>query len=55
VLLINGSYDEAQDVCVAPYFEKIPRVKWITFSESSHMPHYEERDKYMKVVGDFLS
>ncbi|KAH8112855.1 proline iminopeptidase protein [Phellopilus nigrolimitatus] len=53
-LLLNSRYDEAQDKCVQPYFQHIPRVKWYTFAEGSHMPHWEERDLYMKVVGDFL-
>ena len=54
-LLINGFYDEAQDPCVEPYFKHIPKVKWITFSDSSHTPQFEERGKYMKVIGDFVA
>jgi len=54
-LLINGFYDEAQDPCVEPYFKHIPKVKWITFSNSSHTPQFEEREMYMKVIGDFVS
>ncbi|KAF7315973.1 Proline iminopeptidase [Mycena indigotica] len=53
-LILNGRYDEAQDIVVAPFFESIPRVKWVTFAESSHMIHFEERERYMQVVGDFL-
>ncbi len=40
---------------VAPYFRTLSKVKWFTFSESSHMPQYEERERYMQVVGDFLT
>ena len=29
-------------------------VKWVTFSESSHMPQWEERERYMRVAGGFL-
>ncbi|KAJ7076113.1 proline-specific peptidase [Mycena belliarum] len=54
-LLINGRYDDAQDVAVVPFFEKIPRVKWVQFAESSHMPFFEEKERYLKVLGDFLS
>ncbi|KAI0719387.1 proline-specific peptidase [Cerioporus squamosus] len=45
-LLLNGRYDEAQDSVV---------VKWYTFAESSHMPQYEERERFMQVVSDFLT
>ena len=54
-LLLNGRYDEAQDSAVQPYFRALPKVKWYQFAESSHMPHYEERERYMQVVGDFLA
>ncbi|KAI0335534.1 prolyl aminopeptidase-2 [Cubamyces sp. BRFM 1775] len=53
-LLLNGAYDEAADSSVMPFFKLIPKVKWFTFAESSHMPHWEEREKYMKLVADFL-
>ncbi|KAL9086775.1 MAG: hypothetical protein Q9159_003994 [Coniocarpon cinnabarinum] len=33
-LLINGTHDEAQDVCVQPFFAKIPKVKWITLEDA---------------------
>ena len=54
-LLINGRYDEAQDEVVQPYFEHIPKVKWIRFAESSHLPQFEERKEFMKVIADFLA
>ncbi|KAJ7048677.1 proline-specific peptidase [Mycena amicta] len=53
-LLLNGRYDEAQDSVVAPFFAHIPHVKWVTFAESSHMIHFEERERYMEIVGEFL-
>ncbi|KAJ6564480.1 proline iminopeptidase [Mycena capillaripes] len=53
-LLVNGRYDEAQDPVVAPFFHEIPHVKWVTFADSSHMVHFEERERYMEVVGNFL-
>ncbi|KAK7045124.1 proline iminopeptidase [Favolaschia claudopus] len=53
-LLLNGRYDEAQDSVVVPFFQEITNVKWVTFAESSHMIHFEERERYMQVVGDFL-
>ncbi|KAJ7094793.1 hypothetical protein C8R44DRAFT_645236 [Mycena epipterygia] len=54
MLLLNGRYDQARDSVVAPFFQKIPRIKWVTFAESSHMLHFEERERYMEVVSSFL-
>ncbi|TKA64979.1 hypothetical protein B0A49_11441, partial [Cryomyces minteri] len=53
-LLINGYYDEATDSVSEPYFREVPHIKWFTFAESSHMPHWEERDRFMEVVSGFL-
>lgn len=55
-LLTNGANDEAQDVCVSPFFHKIPHVKWVQFSQR-HMPFTEEEDqeRYFQVVADFLT
>ncbi|KAI0671830.1 hypothetical protein C8Q78DRAFT_800662 [Trametes maxima] len=54
-LLLNGRYGEAQDSVVVQYFRALEKMKWFTFAESSHMPQYEEKEKYMRVVGDFLT
>ncbi|KAJ3574054.1 hypothetical protein NP233_g2025 [Leucocoprinus birnbaumii] len=53
-LLTNGWRDMAADSCVYPFFNLIPRVRWVQFADSSHMAHLEERQKYMEVVGQFL-
>lgn len=53
-LILNGEHDEAQDLCVIPFFRLIPKVRWWTFQGGSHMPHVEVRDQYIKVVLDFL-
>ena len=53
-LLINGRYDEVQDVAIQPYFERISKVKWITLENSSHMGHFEERERYMEILSSFL-
>jgi pimeloyl-ACP methyl ester carboxylesterase len=53
-LVVNGRYDAAQDYVVAPLFHRIPRTKWVRFEESSHNPFWEERARYMALVGDFL-
>ncbi|KAJ3557191.1 hypothetical protein NM688_g1599 [Phlebia brevispora] len=49
-LVINGHYDMAQDICVAPFFEKIPKVKWARLSESSHLPCWEEPERYYQIL-----
>ncbi|KAG6369584.1 Alpha/Beta hydrolase protein [Boletus reticuloceps] len=54
-LLTNGADDEAQDVAVQPFFTKIPKVRWVTFANSSHMAFFEERDRYFEIVGKFLT
>ncbi|KAI1737057.1 Alpha/Beta hydrolase protein [Xylaria scruposa] len=54
-LLLNGRYDEATDQCIKPWFNHIPKVKWVTLENSSHMAHFEERDRYIQLVGEFLS
>ena len=44
----------AQDFVVQPFFDKIPKVKWSTFEKSSHVPMWEERERFMKVIQHFL-
>lgn len=53
-LLINGHHDEATDACVQPFADAIPDVRWEKFAESSHLPHVEEEQRFLSVVGDFL-
>ncbi len=54
VLLISGKYDEATPATVQPYKDKIKDVRWEIFEHSSHMPHVEETDRYLKVVAQFF-
>ncbi|KAJ3553646.1 hypothetical protein NM688_g3496 [Phlebia brevispora] len=53
--VINGRADIAQDFVVEMFFQNIQKVKWVTFEKSSHTPHWEERERYMKLVADFLN
>ncbi|KAF8980176.1 proline-specific peptidase [Cyathus striatus] len=55
VMITNGVHDECQDLCVLPLFEKIPKVKWYQFANSTHMPFWEERERYISVVSGFLA
>jgi proline-specific peptidase len=53
--VINGRADQAQDDVVEPFFNNIPKAKWVTFEQSSHMPFWEERERYMNLVDKFLA
>ncbi|KAK7691240.1 hypothetical protein QCA50_006343 [Cerrena zonata] len=54
-LLTNGKWDGAQDSVMKRHFVSIPKVKWVTFAESSHAPHYEETGRYMDILGNYLT
>jgi L-proline amide hydrolase len=54
-LLISGRYDEATPATVQPYADQIPNVRWEIFENSSHMPHVEENEAYVRLVGAFLA
>lgn len=54
-LLLNGEFDEARDSVIKPFWDKIEKVKWYTFPGGSHMGHFEDTEKYVQIVGDFLA
>lgn len=54
-LVITGRYD----MNVAPLtawktFRAIPGARFSIFEKSGHLPYYEEPDKYVQVLGEFL-
>jgi proline iminopeptidase len=54
-LVITGRYD----MNVAPLtawkiYKAIPGARFSVFEKSGHLPSYEEPDKYVQVLGDFL-
>ncbi len=53
-LVLNGRYDEAQDIVVKPFVDGNKEVRWHKFENSSHMPHFEEPEQFYRVVRDFL-
>ena len=53
-LLINGEYDEVQSKCFEPWFWAIPKTRWVTLGNTSHMSHWEERDRFIQLSGSFL-
>ncbi len=55
-MVITGRYD----MNVAPLtawniYKAIPGAKFVAFAKSGHLPSYEEPDKYVEVVNNFLS
>jgi L-proline amide hydrolase len=54
-LLLSGRHDEATPAVVMPFFEGIAGAAWHIFGHSSHMPHVEETEACMAVVGAFLA
>jgi L-proline amide hydrolase len=54
-LVVSGRYDETTPALQQVLLEGIAGSEWVCFEESSHMPHVEERERYMQVVGDFLA
>ncbi|KAL5536526.1 hypothetical protein ACEPAF_348 [Sanghuangporus sanghuang] len=53
-LLINGKYDFMSDEVCMPFFLGLEKVKWVHFYASSHVPHWEERERYVSTVREFL-
>ena len=53
-LLISGRHDEATPTVVQQFADGIKHASWVIFENSSHLPHVEETERCLKVVGDFL-
>ena len=54
-LLVSGRHDEATPALQETLLRGIAGSEWVVFEESSHMPHVEERERYMQVLGDWLA
>jgi len=54
-LLLSGRYDEATPAIMETVHRGIVGSEWVIFENSSHMPHLEEPERYLKVLTDFLS
>lgn len=56
-LSYNAEFDTASDAVCAPFFELIPRVRWVTFPGGGHMCHLEGelREKVLVTVAGFLT
>jgi L-proline amide hydrolase len=53
-LVIGGRYDEATPAITETVHRGIPGSEWVIFEHSSHVPHVEETERYMEVLGQFL-
>jgi proline-specific peptidase len=54
-LVASGRYDEATPAIAETVHRGITGSEWVIFEESSHLPHIEEPEKFMQVLGQFLS
>jgi L-proline amide hydrolase len=54
VLLASGEHDEVRPHVVANMHERLRDSEWVLFEDSSHMPHLEERERFLEVVEAFL-
>jgi proline-specific peptidase len=54
-LVTSGRYDEATPLIAETVHKGIPGSKWVLFENSSHTAHVEEADRYLQVLGDFIS
>ncbi len=52
-LLIDGIYESASGDTVKPFVDEIPDVTLITIESTTHSPHLEKNEEYMKIVGSF--
>ena len=53
-LLLSGRHDEATPAVVGEIHNRIAHAEWVLFEQSSHMPHVEERDRFLTMVDAFL-
>jgi L-proline amide hydrolase len=54
-LLINGVNEVASGEAVKPFVDEVPNLKYVTLEGTTHSPHHERTDDYMKILGDFLT
>jgi pimeloyl-ACP methyl ester carboxylesterase len=53
-LVINGIDEFASGDAVKPFVDEISDVRLVTLEGTSHSPHVERKEDYMRIVGDFL-
>ncbi|MDQ1696878.1 MAG: L-proline amide hydrolase [Frankiaceae bacterium] len=53
-LLVSGRYDEATPALQETLRDGIRGSEWVVFEDSAHVPHVEEPERYLEVVGGWL-
>ncbi len=53
-LLMSGAHDEAGPAVQETLLTGISNCTWVLFDDSSHMPHVEERNRYVQVLSNWL-
>jgi proline iminopeptidase len=53
-LILVGQFDELGPACAMRMRESVPHAELVVFGASSHLPMYEEPERYLAVVKDFL-
>lgn len=53
-LVLGGRYDEATPTITETVHRGIGGSEWVIFENSSYLPHVEETDRYLQVLGQFL-
>lgn len=54
-LVLSGRHDEATPATIQPFLDLIPDVRREVFEDSSHVPHLEEPEKFLKALVGFLA
>lgn len=55
ILITYGKYDQITCDTANGFVKQFKNTKAVMFSKSSHVPHLEEKEKYLKVIGDFMN
>ena len=53
-LLVTGVKEPSQEEWQVQWFNGIPKIKWVTFANSCHVPFFEEPDRYFATVANFV-
>ncbi|KAJ8519550.1 hypothetical protein ONZ45_g3522 [Pleurotus djamor] len=54
-LILSSPRDLVQPCSVVPWFKFVKKVKWVELSNSTHMPMFEEPERYFNVLENFLA
>ncbi|CAA7270032.1 unnamed protein product [Cyclocybe aegerita] len=54
-LIVGAPNDEVQEPALLPWFLHVPKIKWVELANSTHLGMYEEEDRYLHIVQNFLT